>query len=123
MRAAHRADRPGQPAQQALHDAERHLAAQHTAGRVDGGVHLLGGGQGGARRGHERLARRGRRHVMRGAVEQRRAELPLDRAHRRRDRRLHQPQPPGRRREPARLGHRHDHLHLPQLHDAHLDQR
>ncbi|SDL67204.1 hypothetical protein SAMN04488074_112229 [Lentzea albidocapillata subsp. violacea] len=103
---------------QALQAADRQRAAQQP---LDGGDRVPGGGdaaQRPARLGQQRPSGLGQLDLAGGAQEQRRAQLDLQRADRRRETRLGDVQPVRGAREVALLGDREEVFELSEFHDS-----
>ena len=99
------------------HHAQPHAPAGQLAQLLDGVAHALHRPQGGPRMGQDGGADLGEADLAAGAVQQRLAQLALELAHLGADPRLGDVHAGGRAREAGLLGHRHEVLELPQLHN------
>jgi hypothetical protein len=119
VRAVKLAERGGEAAIHRPHDADAQAAREQAAQRHDRVAAPLGRRERRAGVREERLARAGQSHTALVTVEERLAQLALEPAQLRADRRLSDRQPRCRACDLAVLGHRDEIGEVPQLHDRH----
>ena len=120
MGTVERPERGGEPVIDRPGDADAQAAAQQPAQRCDRVPAVLGRGERGAGMREERLAGPGERDSRAVAVEQRLAELKLEAADLRADRRLRHRDANRRTRELGLFGDRDEVVELPQIHNESL---